>query len=303
MDSGLGRTSNRLQYPRKRTVLTISWIRLVSVAEWGLVLALLLVPIWRINAELDVTGRLGSTFQAESLPEVIQPGTHLRPDGLLPIPPSGTISVFLFMNTTCPFVADDVPFYREVGIWASQNPRGQFIVVSDEMPDTVRRWMTAQNIKASRVVRTATGADLFSTGVISTPTMATTNAAGIVTGVLVGALTRFQEESFLERLSSGRGEPMNNFQDPPLMRSEQLDSLVVDDTAVILDVRTRAEYRNSHVSQAVNMPADELDIRVPVELAAFTRVFVDCRVGHLGDCRQAARRLAIGNSRIVVVVP
>ena len=83
-----------------------------------------------------------------------------------------------------------------------------------------------------------------------------------------------------------------------------ISDMADDGDAVVLDVRDRAAYRIDHYAQAINMPADDLGIRGPVEISAFGRVFVDCRVGHLGDCRQAARWMVLDGFReVVVVVP
>ena len=269
------------------------------MAEWVLVLALLSVPALRIIGWIESQEGVPKPH-VRPVPELIQPGTIFDSEILRS---NDGKNVILFTRTTCPFSNAEVPFYRDIGDWASIVSGAQFIVVSDESPATVRGWLSNHGIRADRIVDTA-GSDLYTLGVIVTPTVATTNEIGMVTGVLVGALARSLKDSFLATLSSGRGGPMNNYLDPPVVSNETFERLANDDNAVVLDVRDRAEYRIDHYPQAMNIPADELGIRGPVEIAAFRRVFVDCRVGHLGDCRQAARWMVLDGFRdVVVVVP
>lgn len=271
------------------------------MAEWVLVLALLSVPALRITGWIENQERETSPVPDRNpVPELIQPGTIFDSEAFQS---NGGKSVILFASTTCPFSNADVEFYRNLGDWATRVPSDQFIVVSDESPATVKRWLNAHGITTNRVVSTD-GTDLYSLGVVATPTVATMNEGGMVTGIIVGELTRFQEDSFLEMLSSGRGVSMNNYLDPPAVSNEMFEHLINDGAGVVLDIRDRADYHSGHYSQAINIPADELGIRGPVEIEVHRRVFVDCRVGHLGDCREAARWMVLDGFRdVVVVVP
>ncbi len=282
-------------------MMTVAWYRIFKVAEWVLVLAFLSVPVLRITGWIESQERaVGPVLDRSPVPELIQPGTTLDSAAFQA---NGGKNVILFASTTCPFSNADVEFYRSLGDWATRVPSDEFIVVSDESPATVRRWLNAHGIKSTRVVSTD-GADLYSLGVIATPTVATMNEGGRVTGIIVGELTRSQEDSFLEMLSGGRGGPMNNYLDPPVMNNEMFEHVIDDSDKVILDIRNRADYRSGNNSQAINIPADELGIRGPVEIGADRMVFVDCRVGHLGHCREAARWMVLDGFRdVVVVVP
>lgn len=284
-------------------MMSVAWCRIFKLVEWMLVLVFLSFPIWRIIGWVESREPLPEVVPFSiSVPEPIQPGTSFDSEALQS---NGGENVVLFTRTTCPFSSDDVRFYRKVGDWAKKAPSSQFVVVSDESPDVVRRWLGAHAIPASRVVSSPAGSDLYSLGVIATPTVATMNESDMVTGVLVGALTPSEEDSFLAMLSSGRGSPMNNFLDPPVLSNETFENLTIDDeNEVVLDVRERTEYGIHHDPRAVSIPNDELSIRAPVELGPVGRVYVDCRVGHSGDCRQAARWLVLdGFHDVVAVVP
>lgn len=282
-------------------MMTVAWHRIFKVAEWVLVLALLSVPALRIMGWIEGQERAADPVPDRSpVPELIQPGTTFDSEALQP---NGGKNAILFTSTTCPYSNADIEFYRNLGDWATRVPSDQFIVVSDESPATVRRWLNTHGITTNRVVSTD-GVDLYLLGVIATPTVASMNEGGIVTGLIVGELTRSQEDSFLHLLSSGRGGPMNNYLDPPVMSNEMFEHLVNDGNSVVLDIRDRNDYRSGHYPQAINIPADELGIRGPVEIEIHGRVFVDCRVGHLGDCREAARWMVLDGFRdVVVVVP
>ena len=77
-----------------------------------------------------------------------------------------------------------------------------------------------------------------------TPTVATMNEGGTVTGVLVGALAQSEKDSFLAMLSSGRGGSMNNYLDPPVVSNETFERMADDDDAVVVDVRKIPRAKN-----------------------------------------------------------
>ena len=92
--------------------------------------------------------------------------------------------------------------------------------------------------------------------------------------------------------------------DPPLLDKQTFMRFASDNNVVVLDVRDRAEYGLNHNRRAMNIPADELGIRARVEMAASDKLFVDCRVGSLRDCRDAARGLVLdGFTHVKVIVP
>lgn len=285
-------------------MVSVSWRRVFNAASWFLVLGAVSFSLWRIIGWNAGGQRVSSIIPelSSAVPALIQPGTTLDSQGLSL---SAERSIILFMRTTCPFSSENIEFYRDVGEWAGSTADAQFVVVSDESPDAVAGWLDIHAIEARHVVsRPAARSDLYSLGVFATPTFATTNEHGVVTDIIVGALARPEEEQFLAMLSSGRSGLMNNLPDPPLVDNRTFMRLASYDDVRVLDVRARAEYRLDHDPQAMNIPADELGIRAVVELAASDRLFVDCRVGSLPDCRNAARDLVLdGFYHVGVIVP
>ena len=206
------------------------------------------------------------------------------------------------MSTTCPFRDGDVEFYRAAATQARRTADAHFVVVSDGPPDAVRRWLDNRAIEADHQPDGLDGLDLYTLGVFATPTVVATNELGVVTDVIVGALTPAEEERFLAVLSGGEGGVMNNLPDPRLVDHETFTRVAGGENVRLLDVRDRAEYRRYRDPQATNIPADELGIRAHVEMAASERLFVDCRVGVVGDCRHAARRLVLDGFTDVAVI-
>lgn len=61
-------------------------------------------------------------------------------------------------------------------------------------------------------------------------------------------------------------------------KSEMLERIVAENNYIILDVRTKEEYDESHVVGALNIPYDELDEKV--KLDKNKTVLVYCRSGN-----------------------
>lgn len=67
--------------------------------------------------------------------------------------------------------------------------------------------------------------------------------------------------------------------------------------AVLIDVRTREEYREGHIAGSINIPLDEMDLITARVSGKDTPIFVHCRSGARSS--QAAVRLKqLGYSKV-----
>jgi TonB family protein len=83
----------------------------------------------------------------------------------------------------------------------------------------------------------------------------------------------------------------------------RLTQLLSSGRAALLDVRDRDAFRRVHRDGAVNIPLDELSIRAPIELRAFSHVIVDCSQGDESRCRLAGHFLGARDLRVSMLVP
>jgi len=85
---------------------------------------------------------------------------------------------------------------------------------------------------------------------------------------------------------------------------QELDRLSRTVKPVVVDVRTRGEFRLGHRAGAVNIPSDELLSRAPFELQRSAYIVIDCPAGKLVSCRHAAGSLRVwGFSNIAILNP
>lgn len=73
----------------------------------------------------------------------------------------------------------------------------------------------------------------------------------------------------------------------------------VDDGAVLLDVRTVAEYTQEHLTDAVNIPVEDLEERMQDELERDVAVVVYCETGTRSE--RAAEILRRAGFQVVVL--
>jgi hypothetical protein len=74
---------------------------------------------------------------------------------------------------------------------------------------------------------------------------------------------------------------------------------------IMLDVRERADFKRGHRDGAVNIPADELNVRAWIELDRSRPVVIDCSQTATARCQIAARRLVGGPkpARVLIYLP
>lgn len=232
----------------------------------------------------------------DGVPDLIQPGVTLAlPDLQLAEEERNAV---LFLNTWCPACNAGKSFYRKM----TAATASRFVVVSDEPPVDVRRWLAESGIVASQVLANPDVPSLYSLGVIATPTLLAVDERGVVLDAVVGRLSSAQEIAFLSFLGGTSDEPVGNLRDPPVIGNEEMTRIARAANVQVLDVRDRAAYEAGHHDGAVNIPWDELAVRARVELSANEPLVVDCSVDSWRECRTAARSLHMAGFRQVSVL-
>lgn len=236
-----------------------------------------------------------------AVPALIQQGSTLEASGWTV---KGKRTVVIFLRTSCPFSDEDAAFYREVTVRHGQKSGVGVVVVGAEAPSIVQPWLNDRGVVVDKIIGAPEVTDLYGVGILATPTVVATDKRGVVTDVVVGMMDLRAEAKFHRMLETERSGVINDVVDPPVAGERDLaEKEEWDDSAQrVVDVRERSAYRRGHDKRAINIPADELQVRGPVELRGTERVIVDCRVGEIRMCRDAARRLAMSGVVADVVV-
>jgi rhodanese-related sulfurtransferase len=96
------------------------------------------------------------------------------------------------------------------------------------------------------------------------------NSTRALIGVIVVALIVYYAQGLL----SGR---KSDFNDVTVGRAKEL--IAAKPRLVILDVRTPSEYSDEHIEKAINIPVDDIEVRLG-ELDKENELLVYCRTGN-----------------------
>jgi rhodanese-related sulfurtransferase len=92
------------------------------------------------------------------------------------------------------------------------------------------------------------------------------------------------------RLGIGTVQESSSGEDGQLIDAKQLQRLLAGQpNAVILDTRTREDYRDAHIFGSLNIPPDELAARAPVELPEPSSTLLIVYCNHCEACEAKAK--------------
>lgn len=60
-------------------------------------------------------------------------------------------------------------------------------------------------------------------------------------------------------------------------KEESLQEIIQEEKAILVDVRTKEEYEESHIKDAINIPYDEIDEKVKLDKTK--KIYVYCKSG------------------------
>jgi hypothetical protein len=207
-------------------------------------------------------------------------------------PPGSTIAVpgmdwaasertlILALQVSCPYCKQSMAFYRSLLRTAS--PATLHIVAI--LPDTVQE--SKAYLEGSALpITDIRQINLESLGIAGTPTLLIVNRQGRIEDSWAGKLSRQQEDRVFNRLHlrrallSAETAPGSKSSvpdsDPDLVSLQQLGSAW--QRAQLIDTRTRQEFTNMRAKQSLNIPMDELEIRLAHEVSADHDVLFLCK--------------------------
>lgn len=218
-------------------------------------------------------------------------GTKISlPDGAW----SSDRTLLLALSTRCRYCSESAPFYRRLVETLNERTDTKLIAVLPEEVSEGEEYLKNLGISIKDVRQTP----LALIHVSATPTLLLVDKSGAVTHSWLGQLTAEQEE---EVLSVSRGSAAeraaDNGEETTGVEATELQRLVGSGRRMtIVDVRERSEYRQKHLSNAVNIPLDELSVRAPDELkqSDLIVVYSDCARCANDEKAQTARRILSG---------
>lgn len=106
-----------------------------------------------------------------------------------------------------------------------------------------------------------------------TPTIIGVNSQGTITDVWTGLATASEERGILNRMVAKSST--SDFVSGTLS-DDQFRSLANSNKVVLLDIRERQPFDQDHLAMAMNIPADELQIRARHELDQSKTIVINC---------------------------
>jgi len=194
----------------------------------------------------------------------------------------------LLVSTSCPACEASAEFYKRLFTQVRDLKQARTVIVSPQPASEVRAWLDRHAIVAEQIVSVRDPAAL---GFTVFPSLLLVDQAGRVTDVLLRRLSDTEQSAILERLADMDAAPLDNTDYAPEIDDRQLTELSAASSVQLLDVRERRLFAEFHRPGAMNIPADEISSRAPVELASSDPVVVACSPGGMSVCRSVGRAL------------
>jgi len=198
-------------------------------------------------------------------------------------------NVVMRVSSQCSVCQQHAPFYARLAQELDGTPGVQLTVVTDEEPESIRKWLNERGVQFGRVVHVDRPASL---GFLLVPTLLIVDRSGKVTDIMVGDASEIDRNRFVGRLASLPGiQPLDNSNFAEEIRTSEFRRRPLSQGATILDIRDRRRFADGHWPGAINIPADELVVRAAIELRGSGVVALDCRELASTTCRPTARML------------
>jgi hypothetical protein len=197
-------------------------------------------------------------------------------------------TLILALQVSCPYCKQSMSFYRSI----LQSGAGKFHSVA-VLPDVVED-STAYLARSALSITDIRQANLDSMGITGTPTILIVDRQGKVDASWTGKLSTEREEEVFRKLNIHRTlTPARQSEvTPSQLQGNDADVVSVKRIAAawrnlpLIDTRTRQEFTALHLKKSINIPIDELEIRLAHEVPSDREILFLCR-GRT-DCRTPA---------------
>jgi len=196
-------------------------------------------------------------------------------------------NILLAVSKSCAYCGASFGFYERLVDHVRQTPDARLIVLSPDLPDETVTWFKVPGVDASDVYqidhRTRTNL-----GIVVTPTLLLVDRAGLVGAAWYGQLTANEELTALKAVKEGAASVESHATLLREMTEEGLRSLKKDSVVIINPIdQARFVRKDWSGIRLINIPANELSVRAPVEISRSVQVVLDCTEIRLQRCRSA----------------
>lgn len=192
------------------------------------------------------------------------------------------VTLILALSTKCHWCLESADFYRDL-VGANSDGAFHVVAVFPEPPSTSRAYLRSLNIEIPDVRQ----AQLAAIGVTATPTLVIVDHSANIEATWIGKLSAEKEGDVFRTLRVARTTTrvvqedhvvVSGMDDLTLISTTQLKALqLLNKRAIpIVDTRPRAEYRWNHLSNSLNIPLDELEVRAVHEVPLQSTLAVWC---------------------------
>jgi hypothetical protein len=208
---------------------------------------------------------------ADSLPQ-IPIGTQLKLDGVK-WRNNGRTLIFA-MQVGCRYCLASIPFYKDL-LRSDTSGSLRTLAIFPQPVEESQRYVREHGLGFNDIRESR----LSDIDVAGTPTLILVDSKGRVQGAWAGKLDSKQEAEVFHALRLKRVASMPAvFGDSKGVATTalQVDLRPFVDNGLLVDVRPRSAFAESHLAKSINIPLDELEARAPHELAADDNIVVYC---------------------------
>lgn len=190
-------------------------------------------------------------------------------------------TIVIAVKRDCPHCTASAPFFHQASDEASKNGITIEFVLPDSDQDTTD-YLAGINISRQNIHKVP----LWKYGFRATPTLLFINREGLIKDIWVGRIDSENWSQVLTKLNSlANSEPLadsieSNEVDhkifssgtKPISTTELNAAIENGNDVFIVDVDSREDFKNLHISKAKNIPSDEIQIRAPREIPKDKRI-------------------------------
>jgi hypothetical protein len=189
-------------------------------------------------------------------------------------------TLIVALQEDCQFCNASVPFYHD--LLASQREENFYIMAVTRGPNEIDGFQTY--LKRQQLdFRDVQAIDFDKTRITATPMLILVNAEGLVAASWTGKLSEKEEAEVFKALGTERirdkGAKRNNSGEGS-GTFKKMDFAKFTHSAFsgmpIIDIRKREQFKLGHISGAINIPYDELEVRARFEITPTHPVLIYC---------------------------
>jgi Rhodanese-like domain len=185
-------------------------------------------------------------------------------------------TIVLALQVGCAYCEASVPLYRDLLAAANKTSAYNVVAVFPQAGKGARGFLKARHLNIADVRQ----ADFGTIHIEGTPTVLILDAGSHLVAEWDGRLNESQESDLFQKLALTRirqpNIPIETTDDSSIPGIRSAELLADLDNSPVVDVRPRGEFSQYHLTAAVNIPLQELEVRAVHELPKDRAVVMYC---------------------------